>query len=415
MSEDHGTAPTLEALRQAREAQDSALRWMRRLGPALTIAVTLSVLRTEPSIGPSGQGLFISLALVGFALGAYGSLAAERGSWLHTASAVLLVSGAVSLVWAQSGRTGFFALVTALVVLVRKMPTRLAVALSTVTMSILVLAAMTSSHLSPFSALLVVSAIGGYCVITLLAARLRQANLKAEQLLTELEGTRAAEALAAALAERQHLAREMHDVLAHSLSGLMLQLEGARLLAASSPNDPRLPGALERAHQLGKTGLDEARHAIGMLRDDELPGPDRLPDLTRRFEEDRGVPCRLTVDGAALELGSEARLALYRVAQEALTNIAKHAEAERVEVNLDYRPEAVVLTVEDFAAEPVRSDAVPDDLSVAGSDPVSGSGASSGNEGYGLAGMRERAELLGGTLTAGATENGFRVLLEVPA
>lgn len=411
VSEDHGTAPTLEALRQAREAQDSALRWMRRLGPALAIAVTLSVLRTEPGVGPSGQGLFISLALAGFALGAYGSLAAERGSWLHTASAVLLVTGAVSLVWAQSGRTGFFALVTALVVLVRKMPTRLAVALSTVTMSILVLAAMTSSHLSPLSAMLVVSAIGGYCLITLLAARLRQANLKAEQLLTELEGTRAAEARAAALAERQHLAREMHDVLAHSLSGLMLQLEGARLLAASSPNDPRLPGALERAHQLGKTGLDEARHAIGMLRDDELPGPDRLPDLTRRFEEDRGVPCRLTVDGAALELGSEARLALYRVAQEALTNIAKHAEAERVEVSLDYRSEAVVLTVEDFAAEPVRSDAAPDDAAVTGS----GDGSGSASEGYGLAGMRERAELLGGTLTAGATESGFRVLLEVPA
>lgn len=421
VSEDHGTAPTLEALRQAREAQDSALRWMRRLGPALAIAVTLSVLRTEPGIGPSGQGLFIALALAGFALGAYGSLAAERGSWLHTASAVLLVTGAVSLVWAQSGRTGFFALVTALVVLVRKMPTRLAVALSTVTMSILVLAAMTSSHLSPLSALLVVSAIGGYCLITLLAARLRQANLKAEQLLTELEGTRAAQARAAALAERQHLAREMHDVLAHSLSGLMLQLEGARLLAASNPNDPRLPGALERAHQLGKTGLDEARHAIGMLRDDELPGPDRLPDLTRRFEEDRGVPCRLTVDGSASELGTEARLALYRVAQEALTNIAKHAEAERVEVSLDYRPEAVVLTVEDFAAVPVRSDAAPDDVAGSGSSSSSGpssstgSGSGSGSEGYGLAGMRERAELLGGTLTAGATESGFRVLLEVPA
>ena len=424
MTEDEGTAPTLEALRQAREAQDSALRWMRRLGPAMAIAVTLSVLRTEPGVGPSGRGLLISLALVGFALGAYGALSAERGSWLHTACAVLLVTGAVSLVWAQSGRTGFFALITAIVVLVRKMPTRLAIALSTVTMSILVLAALTSSHLSPVSALLVVSAIGGYCLITLLAARLRQANLKAEQLLTELEGTRAAEARAAALAERQHLAREMHDVLAHSLSGLMLQLEGARLLAASNPNDPRLPGALERAHQLGKTGLDEARHAIGMLRDDELPGPDRLPDLTRRFEEVRGVPCRLTVDGAALELGSEARLALYRVAQEALTNIAKHAEAERVEVSLDYRPEAVVLTVEDFAAEPVRSAAGPGDVAVAGSagyesgsEPKSESESESGpgGEGYGLAGMRERAELLGGTLTAGATENGFRVLLEVPA
>ena len=71
----------------------------------------------------------------------------------------------------------------------------------------------------------------------------------------------------------------MHDVLAHSLSGLMLQLEGARMLAADDPGDPRLPGIIERAHHLGKSGLDEARRAIGMQRDDELPGPERLADL----------------------------------------------------------------------------------------------------------------------------------------
>ena len=210
----------------------------------------------------------MTLTLAAFAGGSYGTHVAPRGSGWHTACAVLLVAGAVSLVWAQGGRTGFFALFTAIVLLVRKMPTRLAAALSTITLLMLVLASITSSHLSPFSALVVVAAIGGYCLITLLAERLRQANLEAEQLLTELEGTRAAEARAAALAERQHLAREMHDVLAHSLSGLMLQLEGARLLAASNPNDPGLPGALERAHQLGKTGLDEARRAIGMLRDE---------------------------------------------------------------------------------------------------------------------------------------------------
>src|SRR6202035_2212841 len=101
-----------------------------------------------------------------------------------------------------------------------------------------------------------------------------QAKQQAERLLTELQETRAAQAQAARLAERQRLAREMHDVLAHSLSGLMLQLEGARMLAAGDPGDPRLPGIIEHAHALGKSGLDEARRAIGVLRDDVLPGPE---------------------------------------------------------------------------------------------------------------------------------------------
>jgi DNA-binding NarL/FixJ family response regulator len=141
----------------------------------------------------------------------------------------------------------------------------------------------------------------------------------------------------------------MHDVLAHSLSGLMLQLEGARMLVADDPSDPRLPGVIERAHHLGKSGLEEARRAIGMLRDDELPGPGRLAGLAAQFQEVSGVPCQFTVSGQAYELPSEARLAVYRVAQEALTNITKHACPERVEVHLGYEPCGTRLTVENFA------------------------------------------------------------------
>jgi signal transduction histidine kinase len=188
----------------------------------------------------------------------------------------------------------------------------------------------------------------------------------------------------------------MHDVLAHSLSGLVLQLEGARLLVTADPGEARLPGILERAHDLGKSGLDEARRAIGMLRDDDLPGPAGLADLAAQFHQVSGVPCRFTVSGQAHQLDAEARLALYRVAQEALTNITRHACPDRVEVHLAYEAGGARLTVQDFAASPEPA-----------SEPADGTG-------FGLTGMRERAELLGGELTAGLAGPGFRVELLVP-
>ena len=134
----------------------------------------------------------------------------------------------------------------------------------------------------------VMAVIGGFFGMVFLANRLGEANEQAERLLLELEHSRAAQAQAAGLAERQRLAREMHDVLAHSLSGLMLQLEAARMLANAAPGDPRLPGAIDRAHHLGKTGLEEARRAIGMLRGDELPGPERLAALAFQFQRRSG-------------------------------------------------------------------------------------------------------------------------------
>ena len=166
--------------------------------------------------------------------------------------------------------------------------------------------------------------------------RFRQHDEQSQRLLTQMEETRDAELRAAALAERQRLAREMHDVLAHSLSGLVVQLEGARLLALSDPADGRLAATIDRAHQLAKSGLDEARRAIGMLRDDELPGPDKLAALARSFQADTGVPCRYAEAGNPVELRPAVRLALYRVTQEALTNVRKHAHPERVEVRLEY-------------------------------------------------------------------------------
>jgi signal transduction histidine kinase len=397
MSSDPAASVALATLRRARTQQEAAHRWMRRLAPPLFVVVAVTVFSSGRNPGLPGRDVAAVLAVGGFALGALGALTARyRRAAVRIIFAVMLLASSAALVRLQPDGPGLAGLLAGLVLLAPRVPDRFPIALSIAGITCLVAVAVAVSHDSPALALLSAIAIVGFPGMTLLARRLGQANDQAERLLIELGGTRTAHAQAAGLAERQRLAREMHDVLAHSLSGLMLQLEGARMLAADNPSDPRLPGILERAHHLGKSGLEEARRAIGMLRDDELPGPERLASLAVQFQEVSGVPCQFTVSGQAYDLPSEAQLAVYRVAQEALTNITKHACPERVEMHLGYEPRRTRLTVENFAAdsEPPRA---------AGDGP-----------GYGLTGMRERAELLGGELNTAMTRGGFRVELRVP-
>ena len=144
-----------------------------------------------------------------------------------------------------------------------------------------------------------------------------------------------------------------------------------------------------------KGGLEDARRAIEALRGGDMPGPDRLPELAAAFREQTGVDTALALDGEPRELPSEARLAVYRTAQEALTNVRRHAEPDHVELRLRYAPDGTWLTVEDRGR-----------AAAASSEP---------GLGYGLTGMRERAELLGGRLAASPTADGFRVELFLPA
>jgi len=391
-------SPALATLRRARAQQEAALRWLRRLTPPLFVVVTAVTFSSGRNPGVPGRDVAAVLAVGGFALGVLGALTARyRRAAVRIVFAIMLVASSAALMGLHPDGAGLAGLLAGLVLLAPRVPDRFPIALSIVGITCLAAVAVAVSHGAPAFALLSAIAIVGFPGMTLLARRLGQANDQAERLLIELEDTRAAQARAAGLAERQRLAREMHDVLAHSLSGLLLQLEGARMLVADNTSDPRLPGVIERAHHLGKSGLEEARRAIGMLRDDELPGPERLARLAAQFQEVSGVPCQFTVSGQAYELPSEAGLAVYRVAQEALTNIAKHACPERVEVHLGYEPCGTRLTVENFAMNWETPRAAND------------------GSGYGLTGMRERAELLGGELTTAMTRGGFRVELRVPA
>jgi len=234
------------------------------------------------------------------------------------------------------------------------------------------------------------------------------ARARAEDLLAQLAASQEAQAQAAALTERARLAREIHDVLAHALSGLVLSLDTMELLARQGGDDPGTVGRMleqvGRAQRIARDGLADTRQAIAALRGDELPGAPLLPRLIRDATA-TGLQASLTVTGDPRPLPPETGLALYRTAQEALTNTAKYAgRAATARVELSYLPGSVELLVQDTrAGEPADG---------TGSADGPGDGLTFG--GYGLAGMRERAELLGGTLIAGPAGPGFAVRLQLP-
>src|SRR4029077_15208041 len=167
---------------------------------------------------------------------------------------VPLLLGSAGLLWLQPAGPGLFGLMLALSLTTRldRRPLRSAVVVGA--FIILLAADLADRHgqRTLSSVLLSVVALAAAYTVASFSRRMREGADRTERLLIE----------AAALAERQRLAREMHDVLAHSLSGLALQLEGARLLAIQDPADPRLAEAIDRAHHLAKSGADEARRAI---------------------------------------------------------------------------------------------------------------------------------------------------------
>jgi signal transduction histidine kinase len=374
-------------------------RWILPfLAFVLALMVVTSALQEDPRPALHGNGLIVLAALTGF-VGLLVYAVVYRTRHVDPQPRPWLLAGigtcALTLAIVQPDGAGVLALYITLGVSCARLEPRRAI--PAFTAGIVVVSALHEIVARDGTVADTIIADTSAIVFFFMGYMMRQFRLgqaRAEELVEELEASRDAQAQAVTLRERQHLAREMHDVLAHSLSALAVQLEGARLLARRTGADASVVEAVERSHHLAKGGLDEARRAIEALRGGDMPGPDRLPALAHEFREQTGVETALSLDGEPRELSSEARLAVYRTAQEALTNVRRHAEAERVDVRLRYADDGTWLTVEDRGRH------------VNGSEP---------GLGYGLTGMRERAELLGGRLAAAPTAEGFRVELFIPA
>ncbi|MFJ6392111.1 sensor histidine kinase [Streptomyces sp. NPDC091972] len=216
-----------------------------------------------------------------------------------------------------------------------------------------------------------------------------EARGNAQRLLNQERAARAAEAESAALAERARIAREIHDVLAHSLSAQLVHLEAARLLIEGGADRDQILERVVAARGMARDGLAETRQALSALRGDMTPLEEFLSRLVGTADG-----AEATISGERRPLPAEASQAVRRVAQEALTNVRKHAPGAKVRMRLEYGEEQVTLVVRDSGGS-------------AGELTTSGGG-------YGLLGMRERAELLGGSLDAGPDDEGFVVTLKVP-
>lgn len=202
----------------------------------------------------------------------------------------------------------------------------------------------------------------------------------------------------AMMEERARIARDLHDVVAHHVSAIAVQAETARLTIPDMPEEGKQQ--LESIGETARDALDEMRRLLGVLREDANGEPERAPQPTLMqlgelvdTARAAGTTVRLTLSGDVTRLPPGVDLCAYRILQEALTNARRHAPGAAVDVEIVYRADTLSLRVRDDGPGPATDD--PD--------------------GHGLLGMRERAIMVGGSLTAGRGEDGgFSVEAELP-
>ncbi|OLT12185.1 hypothetical protein BJF78_25005 [Pseudonocardia sp. CNS-139] len=293
--------------------------------------------------------------------------------------------GGVALLATVESPTSFACCVYAVLVAGVRLPAPVAVGTLVV-----VSAGVVAARVGAGPAVLAVLVLVLVAVLLLGMGRRESARRAEERELALAADARASEehARAAALAERARIARDVHDVLAHSLSALAVQLQGTRLMLQRDGAPPDTVAQVERAQRLAAEGLAEARRAVEALRSEPVDVVAGLQALVA--ETPRAT---LEVDGAPDALPVTARETVLRTAQEALTNVRKHAPGASVQVRLAQRDGGTELVVHDHAGPP----------------------APRTPGGNGLVGMAERAALAGAELEAGPVADGWRVRLRLPA
>jgi signal transduction histidine kinase len=232
-----------------------------------------------------------------------------------------------------------------------------------------------------------ISTLLGYPLL-LFAGMLAGQNRRSHRIQTEQSNH------VAILDERARIAREIHDVLAHSLGALGIQIQAARAVLTDHGDTERALTILSTAQRMASDGLTETRRAVHALRVDPAPLDEQLATIVETHRAQHKTQVTLSVRGDPIDLAPDATLALVRAVQEALVNAAKHATRQPVDVTLRYGDHDVQVSI---------------------SNPLGASSEfSTADTGYGLTGMRERLLLLRGTLTAGADDGRWTLQARVP-
>jgi len=400
ISSQRGLAPDSERVAEARARAHERLHrqrgTLRPLGWAVLLVVVLGSVNSHPVPGLHGKALAVTFALCVFAATLVVAVSdAFPGLSVELQAGVIAAMGAsgVAIAGLQlKGATGVAA-GAAVFMAITRLPAKAGVSVGgALVVALGVVTAAAGGSSSAVAAVMLETVLLG--VVAQFLKQSREGQDRTEILLAQLEDARDEQARAAAVAERGRIASELHDVLAHALSGAAIQLQGARKLAEREHAQPPLSDAIDRASELVKAGLANARQAVGALRGDALPTLAQLPSLVDSYKADMNLNVTLRIEGDARTLPADPSLALYRAVQEALTNVARYAPNACTTVTVHYEPDRTTLSVDNGASE---------------TPPRQGMGG-----GRGLQGLRERIEQTGGTMSAGATPEGWRVEIEVP-
>jgi signal transduction histidine kinase len=334
-----------------------------------------------------------------------GALVAVRRRWpipvLVAVAGVLLVGQA----FGTSLDFGGFALLIAVYTVATEMPRRTSLVVLAALPAYLVVAVLVfdSAHPSPASTVVanLVTAIAIYATAWLLGDSLRKRRMRTAALEARAERLERDQAEAARVAvqnERAVMARELHDVIAHNVSVMIIQAAAARRVIDDDPAEAR--AALESIEATGREAFVEMRRLLGLLRSDDGPAPlapqPGLANLGQLIANARsaGVVAELSIAGDPRPLAPGIDLAAYRIVQEAITNTIKHAAPTRATIRLTYGPAEIVVDIRDLGG---RAAAAPIGV------------------GHGLVGMEERVRIYGGEFRAGPSpEGGFAIHARIP-